>query len=101
MLGVGGVIFLWRYQRALVRVAILRRGLATRGEISLVEQIPYYRVNRQHPWEIRYRYTVDWREFEGKLTTLVEPGEKLQSGRAVTVLYLVESPVQSVLYPLP
>lgn len=101
MIGVGGMIFFWRYQRALVRVAVLRRGLATRGSVVRLEQIPYYRVNRQHPWEITYHYLVEWREFEGKLTTLAEPGKHLQPGRAATVLYLAESPEQSLIYPLP
>lgn len=101
MLSVGATIFFWRYQRALVRVAILRRGLATHGDIVRIEQIMYYRVNRQHPWEITYRYMVEWQEFVGKLTTLTEPREHLQPGRAATVLYLAESPDQSTLYPLP
>jgi hypothetical protein len=58
-------------------------------------------VNGQYPWVIRYQFEANGQDHEGKVTTLNLPGQQLQAGRAVCVLYLPTAPKWSSIYPHP
>jgi hypothetical protein len=100
-LAIGGWVFTWRYQEARRVVTVLRDGQATRGQIVEVQEDYSVIVNGRHPWVIRYQYQADGQVHEGKVTTLHQPGQQLQEGRAAYVLYLPASPKWSSLYPHP
>jgi len=89
---------MWRKQMTL---QVLRQGQATRGQIDTVEENYNVRVNRRHPWAIGYHFQVAGRNYAGKETTLNRPGPHLQPGRAVSVLYLPDTPEHHALYPHP
>ncbi|MCI0581122.1 MAG: DUF3592 domain-containing protein, partial [Chloroflexi bacterium] len=104
-----GVIFLalsspvlfWRYQAAQRIINVLRHGQVTRGEIAQVEENFAVRVNRRHPWIIRYRFQAGGQEYTGVVRTLTPPGVALQPGRAAYVLYLPDTPEHNAIYPHP
>jgi hypothetical protein len=54
LLVLGGVTFVWRYQRAQKVVDVLRQGDAARGEVVDIQQKYNVRVNGRHPWVIQY-----------------------------------------------
>ena len=101
LLGIGGWALMWRYQEARKVVDVLRVGEATRGQIVEIQQDHSVSVNGQYPWVIRYQFVADGLDHEGKVTTLNQPGQQLQAGRAVCVLYLPTAPKWSSIYPHP
>jgi hypothetical protein len=94
-------VFLWRYQNAQKIVNVLRDGEATRGQIVEMQQNYSVRINGRYPWVIRYQFQADGQDHEGKVTILNPPGEQLQAGKAVCVLYLPATPKWSSIYPHP
>jgi hypothetical protein len=100
-LGAGGVVLLWRYRVAQKIVSVLREGEATRGQIVEVQENYYARINGRYPWVIRYQFQANGRSYEGKITTLNQPGQQLQAGKAVSILYLPTAPKWSSIYPHP
>jgi hypothetical protein len=101
LLGMGGWVFIWRYQESQKVVDVLREGEATRGQIVEIQQDHSVSVNGQYPWVIRYQFEANGQDHEGKVTTLNQPGQRLQAGRAVCVLYLPTAPKWSSIYPHP
>ncbi len=98
----GGVgLLVWRYQSAQKVVMVLREGQATRGQILDLQENYSVRVNGRHPWVIRYGFQVNGESHEGQLTTLNQPGQQLQSGKAVCILYLSGAPQWNSIYPHP
>jgi hypothetical protein len=100
-LGIGGWVFMWRYQEAQQVVNVLREGEATLGRVVEIREAHSVSVNGRYPWVIRYQFQANGQDHEGKVTTLNQPGEKLQGGRAVCVLYSPTAPKWSSIYPHP
>ena len=101
MLGVGAVILIWRHQRAKKVVEVLREGAASTGKITRVEEQYSVRVNGRHPWVIWYQFRAGGQSFEGKTTTLNQPGPEMGAGKLVRVLYKADAPKWSSIYPHP
>ena len=100
-LGFGGSVGAWRYQKAQKVVEVLRVGDAAHGQIVEVHENEAVTVNGQHPWVIQYQFQVIGQAWEGKITTLKQPGPALQPGNAVCVLYLPTTPQWNSIYPHP
>jgi hypothetical protein len=98
---VSGWVFQWRYQQARKVVNVLRDGEATRGQIVEMRENYSVTINGQHPWIIRYEFQANGQSQEGKVTTLTPPGQPLQVGKAICVLYLPAAPQWSSIYPHP
>jgi hypothetical protein len=96
-LGVG----VWRYHHASQVVNVLRVGESTQGQVVDVRQDYSVRVNRQHPWVIRYRFQVNGQDYEGKVRTLNPAGGRFQTGEMAWILYLPEAPQWNSIYPHP
>jgi len=96
-LGVGT----WRYDRARQVVNVLRIGESTQGQIMDVQKNYSVRVNRQHPWVIRYQFQVNGQNYEGNVRTLNPVGASLQTGKTVCILYLPNAPQWNSIYPHP
>jgi hypothetical protein len=104
-----GLIFLvvalavgtWRYDHARQVVNVLRIGESTQGQIIDAQRDYSVRVNRQHPWVIRYRFQVNGQNYEGNVRTLNPVGARLQTGRMVWILYLPNAPQWNSIYPHP
>ena len=82
-------------------VNVLREGVATHGQIVEVQQNFSVSINGQHPWIIRYQFQVNGQTQEGSVTTLNPPGQQLQAGETVNILYLPASPKWNSIYPHP
>jgi len=97
----GGWVAVWRYQIAEKVVNVLRVGAAAGGQI--IEAQPNYSVsvNGRNPWVIRYQFQANGQTVEGKVSTFNPLGERLQAGKAVSVLYLPADPQWSSIYPHP
>lgn len=91
----------WRYHHARQVVSVLRSGESTRGQITDVQKDYSVRVNRKHPWVIRYRFQVNGQDYEGKVRTLNPVGANLQTGSMVSILYLPDAPQWNAIYPHP
>jgi len=91
----------WRYDRARQVVNVLRIGESTQGQIIDVQQDYSVRVNRQHPWVVRYQFQVNGQNYEGNVRTLHPLGPRLQAGKMVWVLYLPNAPRWNSIYPHP
>jgi hypothetical protein len=96
-LGVGT----WRYHHARQVVNVLRIGESTQGQIMDVQKDYSVRVNRQHPWVIRYQFQVNGQNYEGNVRTLNPVGASLQTGKTVCILYLPNAPQWNSIYPHP
>jgi hypothetical protein len=106
LLGIGfliavGWVAVWRYQIAQKVVNVLRVGEAARGQITEVLQDYSVSINERNPWVIRYQFRANGQNFEGKITTFNPLGQHLQTGKAVSVLYLPADPKWSSIYPHP
>jgi len=100
-LGAGGGVFVWRYQESRKVVDVLREGEATRGQIIEAQENYSVTVNGRHPWVIRYQFQANGQDYKGSVTTLNQPGQQLQAGKAVYVLYLSIAPQWNSIYPHP
>lgn len=100
-LGIGGWTLNWRYKETQKVVNVLRVGEATRGQIVEIQENFSVRINGRNPWVIRYQFEVNGQNYEGKVTTLTPVGEKLQAGKAVSILYLPTAPQWNSIYPHP
>ncbi len=96
-----GISLGWRYQEMKKVVGVLREGSPTQGRVTDVSENYSERINGRHPWRIGYEYQVDGSSYAGKVSTLNAPGQQLQAGAAVTVLYLPAEPARSSIYPHP
>jgi hypothetical protein len=100
-LGAGGGIMIWRYQQAQKIVNVLRVGQATQGQVVELQENYSVSVNGQHPWEIRYQFQAGGQDHAGQVSTLNQPGLKLQVGKPVCVLYLPTDAQWNSIYPHP
>ncbi len=100
-LAVGGAVLIWRYQVAQKIVTVLREGQTARGQILDLQQNYSVRVNGRNPWVIRYAFQANGGKYEGRVTTLNQPGQQLQAGNAVSILYLSGAPQWNSIYPHP
>ncbi len=101
LLGFSIPFFIWRYRIAQKVVLVLQEGAATKGEITATNEQYSVRVNNRHPWIVRYKFTVDGRSYEGKVTTLNPPGSSLEPGQPAWILYLADAPKWNSIYPHP
>ena len=99
--GGGAAVLIWRYQKAQKIKKVLKDGEAVLGEIETVQQVMQVRVNGRHPWTISYCFEVSGHLYQGKLTTLSQPGLDQQSETDIYVLYMRENPEQNTIYPHP
>jgi hypothetical protein len=95
------VVGTWRYGHARQVVNVLRIGESTQGQITDVQKDYSVRVNRQHPWVVRYQFQVNGQDYEGRVRTLNPVGARLQTGKMVWVLYLPNAPQWNSIYPHP
>ncbi len=100
LLGAVGILA-WRYDQAHNTLRVLKDGLATRGEITSLEPNYNVRINERTPWTIRYKFTLDGTDYQGKVTTLNSPSADLAPGNPTVVLYLQGAPRYNGLYPHP
>ena len=100
-LGSGGWVLNWRYKETQKEVNVLRVGEATRGQIVELQENYSARINGRYPWVIRYQFQVNGQNYEGKVTTLNTPGQQLQTGKTVYILYLPTAPQWNSIYPHP
>jgi hypothetical protein len=101
LLGIGGSEFVRRYQNARKVVTVLREGETTQGQIVEIQEDYSVRVNGRYPWRIRYQFQADGQDYEGTVTTFNQPGQELQAGKTVYVLYLPIAPKWNSIYPHP
>ncbi len=101
LLAAGVVLLFLQFQQAQNVVSALRDGEATRGQIMDVQQNFYTRINGRNPWVIRYQFQAGGQAHEGRISTLNDPGERLQPGKPVYILYLPTAPQWSSIYPHP
>jgi hypothetical protein len=90
-----------RYHRARQVVKVLRVGESTQGQIVDVHQDYAVRVNRRHPWVIRYQFRVNGQDYKGDVRTLNPVGASMQTGTPVCILYLPDAPQWNSIYPHP
>jgi len=100
-LGTGGGVLMRRYQAAQKVVRVLQIGEAARGQIIETRADTSVRVNGRNPWVILYQFHANGEDYDGKVTTFNPPGEQLQTGKGVYVLYLPAEPKWSSIYPHP
>lgn len=100
-LGAGGAVFFWRYQTAQKVVRVLRDGIPIVGKITDLQQNYSVTINGHHPWIIGYEYLVRGQTYTARVTTLNQPGQQLQVGKTVLVIYLADEPQRSSIYPHP
>ena len=100
-LGISSGLFIWRYREAQKVVNVLREGEAIHGQIVDVQENYSVSINGRYPWVIRYQFRVNGQDYEGKVTTMNQPGPQLQAGKAVCVLYLRTTPEWNSIYPHP
>ena len=100
-LGLGGVLLWSRYQQAQKVVRVLKEGDSTLGQIREVQENYSVRINGRYPWVVGYEYQVNGQTYAGKVSTLNQPGQQLQVGKAVRILYLATDPKWSSIYPHP
>ena len=98
---VGIVLFTRRYQRAQQMVKVLKEGNSILGKIREVQQNYRVQFNGRNPWVIDYEYQVNGQTYAGKVSTMNQPGQQLQQGKAVRVLYLATNPQVNSIYPHP
>lgn len=109
--GAGGVIFfvvgaaietvgvglgLWRRAELRARARLRDHGMVCEGLVLTVEQNLHVRVNRRHPWRVRYRYNAGGRDYEGTESIMDLPATVKPGGR-VAVAYDMANPQHSAL----
>lgn len=99
--GIGLGLSYWRYQQKAKVVQVLRKGHAVQGQIDLVRVNHTVEINGVNPWEIRYHFDAQGKDFSGKVTTLTQPNASLREGMPTWVLYLPDSPQNNAIYPHP
>jgi len=97
----GLAVLVWRYDLAQKALNVLRDGQAARGEITALEPNYNVRINGRTPWNIGYKFSLDGNDYEGRVTTLNNPGADLAPGSPAVVLYLPDAPQYNGLYPHP
>lgn len=100
-LGIGAVLLTRRYQEAQKMVRILREGESGIGQISGLRENTSGRINGRYPWILEYQYQVNGQTYAGKVSTLNRPGQQMQVGKAVRILYLATEANRSSIYPHP
>lgn len=101
LLAASGAVFFWRYQTAIKVVRVLRDGIPVSGKITGLQQNYSVTVNGRHPWIIEYEYLTGGQTYTARVTTLNQPGQQVQGGKTVWVLYLADEPQRSSIYPHP
>lgn len=97
----GGAFLIWRNQYAQETVEVLKHGAPVMGTIVGVRQNYQVRINGRCPWEVVYRFEVDGRGYEGKVSTMSMPDLSQQPGKPTYVLYMPGEPEQNTIYPNP
>ena len=96
VLAAGLVLIAHRAAALRSRKALLEAGVATTGTITGVGGYLWARVNRRHPWLVRYRYEVGGIGYEGRETMWDLP-EGYVMGAPVAVRYDSRDPRRSAL----
>lgn len=78
------------------RERLRRAGTASSGTISDVRQSPWVRVNRRHPWKVRYRYEAEEAAYEATEVFWDLPAGYV-IGASVGVVYDASDPSRSML----
>jgi hypothetical protein len=88
-----------RYKNARQIERILAEGQATLGKIDDTSQNYLVSINNRNPWDIRYHFQAQGKEYQGKLTTLNTPGPAYQPGEQIYIVYDPQTPTINILYP--
>jgi hypothetical protein len=92
-----GMTLGWRRVASLRRRKALRKyGRPVTGTITSVEQNVSVRVNRRHPWIVRYDYSVGGMQYHGTESTFDVP-VGLEPGAQIGIRYDGEDPRRSAL----
>lgn len=92
-----GMTLGWRRFASLRRREALRKyGRPATGTITSVEQNVSVRVNRRHPWIVRYDYRVDGMHYQGTESTFDLP-VGLAPGAQIGIRYDGQAPRRSAL----
>jgi hypothetical protein len=92
-----GLALGWRRIASLRRVEALRQyGMQATGTITSVEQNVSVRVNRRHPWIVRYDYSVGGMQYHGTDNTFDVPAG-LKAGAQIGIRYDSQDPRRSAL----
>jgi hypothetical protein len=97
-LTISGPLLIWRVLHIQPALRLLSEGRATSGEVREVVQNTRMRINRRHPWIIRYSFQAEGHEYQGVAQRLDPPEFMLQAGQPIYVLYFPENPVKNTLY---
>jgi hypothetical protein len=97
ILGIGMAYF--GIQQGLSKIRPFEHGHATIGEIVDVYQDSSVSVNGRYPWAVVYTYRVHGLEYEGKALSWNRATRNRAVNDRVHVLYLMDDPEQSVIYP--
>lgn len=103
LIGAGGVtasmlVYLWGVLLRRRALQVFRHGAEARAVITEVFQDYRVRMNKKHPWRIRYRYTADGIERVGTATYWTDHRPDGEVGDEVTALYIPGSPSRTVLW---
>ena len=93
---VGLGLWAWRRSELKARERLREHGLHCDGVILDVVQNMRVRVNRRHPWVVRYSYQAAGTEYEGEETVMDLP-EAFKAGSRVAVVYDPADPSRSAL----
>jgi hypothetical protein len=100
-LAAGVLLFVLPYQKAQKVVSVLRDGDSTNGILTGLQENYSVSINGRSPWIIDYEYQINGQTYQGKLSTLNQPGPQMQVGKPVKILYLAAEPNWSSIYPHP
>lgn len=85
----------WQRRRTL---ELFRIGEEARGKVLSVELDTSQRINRRHPWRVRYRFESNGRAHEGKATFWTPDRPDVEVGARVVVLFAPGRPSRSLLW---
>jgi Protein of unknown function (DUF3592) len=87
----------WRRIASLRRAETLRKyGMQSTGTITSLDKNASVRVNRRHPWIVRYDYSVSGMQYHGAESTFDVPAG-LKPGAQIAIRYDGQNPRQSAL----
>ena len=97
--GLGGTFSAIVYRNGMRKIRPYKDGVLAEGEVLTVRKDFTTTVNGRNPYIVEYFFRRDGQPFEGRCTTWSNLAIDLEKGHPLHILYLVEDPNQSVVYP--